>query len=241
MPEIFKVQYHDQLYDIRDATKRDFYVKGTQTSATNAWTGTLASVDALFEGLSIDYWLPHPTTGEVTLDLELKDRTHTGPVFCYYSGTTRLRNHIPANNVCTLVYQTVRINRVNYTGWWLLKTYDARTEFEPVIGKIKSASKLNDISVDTVTGWSAGALPTLGTPIKADDITGWSAGTLPGANVDNEVLILSFGTLPSLSYSEKTIPNVTGVGSSPSLSIKKQTVPNYYVEDVNVMIGLKTE
>ena len=51
---------------------------------------------------------------------------------------------------------------------------------------------------------------TAGTDIDADDITAWDAGTLPTATVDDqEVLTLTFGSLPSLSYSAKTIPNIS--------------------------------
>lgn len=82
------------------------------------------------------------------------------------------------------------------------------------------------ISVDDITSWNAGTLPTLGTAIPADDITSWSAGTATTATVTSGVLIISAGTVPSLSYTSKSIPNVTSAGTLPSLSYSAKSVPN---------------
>ena len=114
----------NQEYNIRDETNHVFYVKGTQTATTGTWTGNLPEVDALYEGLAIDYWLPYAGSGNATLNLTLKDGTNTGAINCYYSGTTRLTTHIGANNIMRLVYQVVTISGTSYTGWWLLKAYD---------------------------------------------------------------------------------------------------------------------
>jgi len=67
-----------------------YFVKGTQTSSTNAWTGELPEVEELYEGLTINYWLSVAgTSTAATLDLTLKNGVHTGPIPMYYSGTTR--------------------------------------------------------------------------------------------------------------------------------------------------------
>lgn len=101
-----------------------FYVKGTQTASTPSFTGVLSAVDELYEGLTIDYWLPFAgTTAGDTLNLTLADGSTTGPINCYYSGTTRLTTHLSANCVGRLIYQTVTISGTSYTGWWLLKAY----------------------------------------------------------------------------------------------------------------------
>ena len=102
-----------------------YYVKGTQTASTGAWTGVLSDVEALYEGLEINYWLPYGGSGNATLNLTLKGGNTTGAVNCYCSGTSRLTTMIPANNICKLIYQTVNISGTNYTGWWLLKAWDA--------------------------------------------------------------------------------------------------------------------
>lgn len=48
-----------------------------------------------------------------------------------------------------------------------------------------------------------------GADISADDITNWSAGSVTSASVSNGNLTITNGTAPSLSYTAKTIPNIT--------------------------------
>ena len=84
----------------------------------------------------------------------------------------------------------------------------------------------NAIAADDITAWSAGSLPTLGTAIAADDITAWSAGMAASASVSKGVLTITNGTAPSLSYTARSIPNVTGVGSLPSLTYTARSIPN---------------
>ena len=100
-----------------------YYVKGTQTAKTGAWTGNLPEVAELYEGLIIDYWLPFDGSGNATLNLTLKGGVTSGAVNMYYGGTTRLTTHLPANYVGQFIYQTVTISGTNYTGWWMLRSY----------------------------------------------------------------------------------------------------------------------
>ena len=100
-----------------------YYVKGTQTAKTGAWTGDLPEVAELYEGLVIDYWLPFEGSGSATLNLTLKGGATSGAVNMYYGGTTRLTTHLPANYVGQFIYQTVTISGTNYTGWWMLRSY----------------------------------------------------------------------------------------------------------------------
>lgn len=135
-----------------------YFVRGTQTAKTGAWTGVLSDVDALYEGLTIDYWLPFDGSGNATLNLTLKDGTTTGAVNCYHSGTTRLTTHIPANSMCRLIYQTVLINAVSYTGWWCLRAYDSNSNDNARYfqyynrQKAKSAITNNRICVGSASG-----------------------------------------------------------------------------------------
>lgn len=109
------------------AYKNIYYVKGTQTAATGTWTGVLEEIDELYEGLCIDYWLPFAGSGNATLNLTLKDGTATGAVPVYFGGTTRFTTHVGANNIIHLVYQTVTISNVEYTGWWMDRNQDNNT------------------------------------------------------------------------------------------------------------------
>lgn len=76
-------------------------------------------------------------------------------------------------------------------------------------------SKLVTTTVPNVT--SVGSAPTLGTAIPVDDITAWTSNTPTSASVSNGVLTISTGSAASLSYTAKSIPNVTSVGSAPTL------------------------
>lgn len=106
----------------------NYYVKGTQTASTNDFTGVLNEISTLYEGLTINYWLPYAGTNTAaTLNLTLKDGSTTGKIPIYYSGTTRLTTHIGVNNIMILTYQTVTISGTSYSGWWLMKAYDSNT------------------------------------------------------------------------------------------------------------------
>ncbi len=48
-----------------------------------------------------------------------------------------------------------------------------------------------------------------GTAIPADDITAWTTNTPTAVSVDNEKLIITAGTAASLSYTAKSIPNIS--------------------------------
>ena len=68
-----------------------YYVKGTQTAATGAWTGNIP-VPALYDGLTICYYLPYAGSGNATLNLTLSTGQTTGAKNCYYN-TGRLTTH----------------------------------------------------------------------------------------------------------------------------------------------------
>lgn len=78
-----------------------------------------------------------------------------------------------------------------------------------------NTSNLATTTVPNVT--SVGSAPTLGTAIPADDITSWTTNTPTSFTVTGEKLTITSGTAASLSYTEKSIPNVTSVGSAPTL------------------------
>ena len=78
------------------------FVAGTQLAATGSWTGIASSVDALYDGLTINYWLPYAGSGNATLNLTLKGGGTTGAINCYYSGASRLTTHYGAGNIIKL-------------------------------------------------------------------------------------------------------------------------------------------
>lgn len=80
-------------YILKDAKKTGIYtVIGTQKSSTSSWTGNI-SVPALYDGLTIMYYLPYASTSSnVTLKLTLSTGIPTGAISCYYS-TSKLTTH----------------------------------------------------------------------------------------------------------------------------------------------------
>lgn len=93
-------------YNIQDKYKSGVYfVMGTQTAATDAWTGVLHGVNALFDGLTILYYLPHSgvSNGNATLNLTLDDGTTTGAINCFTSLKDRLTRY-EADSIIRLTY-----------------------------------------------------------------------------------------------------------------------------------------
>lgn len=95
----------DGLMSADDKKNLTYYVKGTQTGATNAWTGSLTQISALYEGLTIRYRLPYAgTSSGATLNLTLSSGA-TGAKKVYRLGTsTQITTHFGAGSVITMTY-----------------------------------------------------------------------------------------------------------------------------------------
>lgn len=109
---------------------------------------------------------------------------------------------------------------------WSNTTYSANTSklVTTTVPNVTAAGSIPSLSytarsVGSASGWSAGTVPTLGTAIPADDITAWTTNTPTSFSVSGEKLTITSGTAASLSYTAKSIPNVTSVGTAPSLTI----------------------
>ena len=82
-----------------------YTVIGTQSAATNAWTGTLEAISELFDGLTILYFLPYAgTSTAATLTLTLSGGVQTSAVPVYYTGTTGVTTHYAAGSTILLTY-----------------------------------------------------------------------------------------------------------------------------------------
>lgn len=92
------------------------------------------------------------------------------------------------------------------------------------INKIKVGDTIYEIKPTSyvVTTDSVGSA-SAGTTIPADDITAWSSGTLPNATVTDETLTLTFGTLPSLSYTAKNIPTVSVTSKTVVIGVSEES------------------
>lgn len=110
-----KLPPNNTTYNLVDAYKSGIYtVIGTQTAATGAWTGVLHGVSALYDGLTIMYYLPYAGSGNATLNLTLDSGSTTGAVNCYYS-TGRLTTHYGAGCNIVMTYWSAGSIKVNGT------------------------------------------------------------------------------------------------------------------------------
>ena len=99
-----------------------YYVIGTQTASTAAWTGTIPA-SKLHNGLTIAYYLPYASAAStnVTLNLTLSTGATTGAINVYYTGTTRMTTHYGAGSTIILTYFEAGAIKVSGTA-----TTDAR-------------------------------------------------------------------------------------------------------------------
>lgn len=132
MAEVAQVKLTDgTVYDIVDNKKTGIYaVKGTQTAATGAWTGNI-DVDALYDGLTIMYYLPYAGSGNATLNLTLNNGQTTGAKNCYYS-TGRLTTHFGAGTNFIMTFWSAGSIKVNGTAttddrWIITAQYDSNS------------------------------------------------------------------------------------------------------------------
>lgn len=91
------------------------FIQGTQTSSTGSWTGETQQ-SALYEGMTIIYYLPYAGSGNATLNLTFPDGTTSGAKNVYYSALTRMQTQIPRYGQTMLVYHENWVNSL--TGWW---------------------------------------------------------------------------------------------------------------------------
>ena len=110
MADISKIKLPNGTeYNIKDANalrsgKPIYAVKGTQSAKTGSWTGSI-DVDALYDGLTIAYFLPYAGDGNATLNLTLADGSSTtGAVNVYYTGASRMTTHYGAGSTIILTY-----------------------------------------------------------------------------------------------------------------------------------------
>lgn len=166
---------NNETYDLRDARLSGIYtVKGTQTAKTGSWTGTI-DAPALYDGMTIAYYLPYavPSSTNVTLNLTLSDGTTTGAVNCYYTNATRITTHYGAGSTIILTYWSAgsisvagtattdnRWSRTDYDStityrlsdyYGLYKTYTALYDYQICLTK----DEQNILPINTVNGSTA--------------------------------------------------------------------------------------
>ena len=159
------------------------FVAGTQLATTGSWTGIASSVGALYDGLTINYWLPYSGSGNATLNLTLKGGGTTGAINCYYGGTSRLTTHYGAGNIIKLTYRiNANVNGTAYTGWWADANYDTSDNYtHRYYGAFKMGSAA--VAANNIIGSGANGLMVnvMTTPFKAHEPIYWT-GSAYSAN-----------------------------------------------------------
>lgn len=234
MSNLSQVQVGSTTYDLRDYYKTGVYfVKGTQTSSTGSWTGVLNGVSALYDGLTIAYFLPYGGDGNATLNLTLSSGA-TGAINCYF-GTDRLSTQYNAGTVIYLTYFSAGSISINGT-----VTVDNRW-----IAQADAAGGDGGMVQYIVTNGIVGSAST-GTAIAADDITGWTTNS-PTQVAAKTVVTSASGATAGISYGVLTITNGSfGTGSSvtvtpgvaATLNYTARSIPNISVEPVTVVTDL---
>lgn len=122
-----------------------YTVTGTQTTQTSAWTGALHGVSALYDGLSINYYIPQNSAldSSVTLNLTLDDNTTTGAIGVYIYPTKQATTEYNSGRSVLLTYFSA--GSIDILGiptsvdMWISTAYvDKNVEQQPI-----SASNVN--------------------------------------------------------------------------------------------------
>ena len=174
-------------------------VKGTQTSSTNAWTGTI-NLPELYDGLTIAYYLPYAGTNTAaTLNLTLADgTTTTGAINLYETGTTRITTHYAAGSVVVLTYYSAGSISVSGTATtearWLRCDYDSNSNTWRNI-------KINNTEIQG-TGTGTGALNFIDG--KNVTISGSAGGVVINASEEIVLSQAEYNALGSQKYNGKS-------------------------------------
>ena len=156
----------DGLMTSTDKFKSDnlsgiYTVKGTQTATTGSWLGEI-NVPALYDGLTIAYYLPYNGSGNATLNLTLSDGTTTGPIDCYYTGASRLTTQYGAGSTIILTYWSAGSIKVAGTATtndrWTHCEYNSNTTYALAttakIGLMPILSNNSDQYLNGTGNWS---------------------------------------------------------------------------------------
>lgn len=144
-------------YDLKGSM---YTVIGTQTATTASWTGVLDTIDALYDGLTIAYYLPRTSASNVTLNLTLKGNTTTGAIPVYYKTNTRLGTHYAAGDMVILTYwgaNSINVNgTVRTTASWIAHSQyvDGNSNTVPAVYIGTAAATAAKVGTLTAASWS---------------------------------------------------------------------------------------
>lgn len=187
---------NNTTYDLVDSSASHF-VKGTQTAATNVWTGALPDgVTAYYDGLSIDYFLPYAgTSTAATLNLGSKGAK---PVYVG-NGTDGVTTHFPQYSVLHLTYVVNSALNSGNGCWKVTGYYNTNTTYSAGTGLSLSSTTFNhsnSITAQTTQGLypikidAQGHISAYGsavTSMPASDVSSWAKASSKPSYTASEV------------------------------------------------------
>lgn len=187
--------------DLIKATYGVEYIVGTQTAATNAWTGVTKSA-ALFNGKTIAYKLPYAgTSTAATLNLTLSGGGTSGAKNVRINDSN-VTTHFPANSVILLVYDGT---------YWRVDNYDSNTV---AVRIYRQNTGYNGDYPLVVSRTGAGSIGTSGTDSSYTNVYGvmWDDTTkVPTLNPSTGAMKVPGGITANLTgiASKATAANIT--------------------------------
>ena len=133
----------------------------------------------------------HPT------DTSLAPKDHKSSSTTYGVGNSASYGHLKLSNA---------INSTSGVSDGIAATPKAVSD---ALADAKTYADTNDENTQYGTLSTSIGSASAGTAISADDITGWSAGYPPSFSLNQGVLSVSAGQAPSLTYTARSIPNIT--------------------------------
>ena len=155
-----------------------YLVVGTQTAATNAWTGS-CKLDELKAGVTIGYYLPFAgTSSAATLNLTLADgSTTTGAKNIYFTGTTQVKQQFGAGSLILMYYDGTSWHTNNYiNSTYTVPTASTSTPSNITNGTASAGSSSNWSRgdhvhhIDVATGDSSGQVKVAGQNVTVKNI-----------------------------------------------------------------------
>lgn len=217
-----------------------YYVKGTQTASTGAWTGVIP-IPALYDGLTIMYYLPYAGSGNATLNLTLSNGATTGAINCYYS-TSRLTTHYGKGSNIVMTYHPAGsisvdgtattdnrwIANANYTDgntntWRSIKVNDTQ-----LIGSGTSTGAVNFKSGTNCTVSGSGNDITFTGPSVPTSASSHTTGISVADHTTGSITGVQSSTTTASKVTLGTaisVPNVTSAGSASNWVFENITVP----------------
>ena len=113
-----------------------FFVNGRQTSSTATWTGNI-ELDALYNGLTIAYYLPYQSPANPVLNLTFANGTTSGNKNIYEKPNTRPNHTISGQSLLLLMY------RSSPEGWYFVTDTTNMADVENLVDN-KIADKITE-------------------------------------------------------------------------------------------------